>query len=109
MIALNPGSTALTAFQTGDLFAFAVQLLHLPAIAVCLLDGRRGDLSPVVRHDPIRVVSGHLTPEQLHLVVFGKASGLDGFTVRLLDRAPGQRTDPLAKPRPAGIIHLDWL
>lgn len=39
MIALNAGGSALAAFHSSDLFAFAVQLLDFPAIAARLLCG----------------------------------------------------------------------
>jgi hypothetical protein len=106
VIALNPGKPALAAFQTGDLFAFAVQLLDLPAIAAHLLRRRRRMLSTVVGHDPIRAVGRHLNPEPLPFVVFGKAFDLDGLAVSLFSRIPAQRTDALVRLCPTGIIHL---
>jgi hypothetical protein len=68
-------------FQAGHLLTFAVQLLDLPAEATYLLCHLGRILSAVVGHDPIRAVGRHLNPEQMHLVVFGKAFDLDRFTV----------------------------
>ncbi|MDD5460311.1 MAG: hypothetical protein PHG00_01560 [Methylococcales bacterium] len=88
MMALNSGEPPLAAFQPRHLFAFAVQLLDFPALAARVLCRRRGELSTVVRHDPSRAVSRHLDPEQLHLVVFGKAFDLNAFAVSLFSPAP---------------------
>src|SRR5512143_1296193 len=102
MIALNPSLATLAAFQTGDLLAFAVQLLNLPAKATRLLSSLRGILSGIVGHDPIRAVGRHLNPEQTHLVVFGKALDLDRLPVRYFGSAPGQRIHSLVGLCPAG-------
>jgi hypothetical protein len=63
------------------LFAFAVQLLDLPAKAARLLCGFCGILSQVVGHDKVRAVGRHLNPEQVHLMVFGKAFDFDPLAV----------------------------
>ena len=91
VITLDARLAALAAFQPGDLFAFAVQLLDLPAEAARLLCRLRGILSQVVGHNVVRAVGRHLNPEQLHLVVFGKAFDLDALAVGQVLCAPGQR------------------
>ena len=60
MVALNPRFATFAAFQSGHLFAFAVQLLNLPTEAARLLCGRRRVLGDVVGDDVIRAVCGHL-------------------------------------------------
>jgi hypothetical protein len=82
VIALNPCFATLAAFQARHLFTFAVQLLDLPADATHLLGGLGGILSRVVGHDVVRAVGRHLNAEELHLVVFRKASDLDSFAMR---------------------------
>ena len=47
MVTLYPRFATFAAFQTGHLFAFAVQLLNLPTVAARLLGGRRRVLSYV--------------------------------------------------------------
>lgn len=106
MIALNTGFAALATFQSGQLFAFAVQLLDLPAKAARLLCRHHGGLSAIVGHDPIRAVAGHLNPEQTHLVVFRKTSDLDDLAPFKLRWTPVQRIDAPIRPRTTGIIHL---
>ena len=106
MVALDSGFTALAAFQAGDWFAFAVQLLHLPTVAARLLCGHRGVLSPIVGYDPVRAVGRHRYSEQMHLMVFGKPLDLDALALRQLGRVPDQRVDPLVRLLTAGIIHL---
>ena len=58
VIPLRTRFAALAAFQAGDLLAFAVQLLDLPAEAARLLCGLGGILSQVVRDDKVRAVGG---------------------------------------------------
>lgn len=55
-VTLNACGTALAALESDHRFAFAVQLLDLPTKATRLLCSRRGDLSAVVGHDPIRAI-----------------------------------------------------
>ena len=106
MIALDARLSALTAFQPSKLFAFAVQLLDLPTKATHLLSGRRGILSGIVGHDPVRAVGRHLNPEQAHLVVSGKAFDLDLLAVRLLLVPPRQRVDAPIGTLTVRIINL---
>ena len=91
MITLNPGFTTFAAFQTGHLFAFAVQLLDLPTVATRLLCSRRRVLRTVVGDDVIRAVCGHHNPKTLHFVVFGKTFDFDAFAVLQLGLALRQR------------------
>jgi hypothetical protein len=72
VVALNPGFSALAAFQPCHLLAFAVQLLNSSVETARLLCRLGGILSGVVGHDPVRAVGGHLNPEQVHLVVLQK-------------------------------------
>ena len=62
MVALNPHLVTLATFQTGHMFACAVQWLDLPTVATRLLRGRRRVLRTVVSDDVIRAVCGHLDP-----------------------------------------------
>ena len=106
MVALDAGFATLALFQTGDLFAFPMQLLDFPAEATHLLSRLGGILSWIIGHDPIRAVGRHLNPETLHLVVFGKALDLDPFAVSQFVLVPPQRIDPLIGAGAAGIINL---
>ena len=94
MVPLNPRGTTLAAFEPGELFPFAVQLLNVPTKATHLSGRLRGMLSGIVGYDPIRAVGRHRNPEQAHLMVFGKAFDLDPLTVRQLRRVPLQRVYP---------------
>jgi hypothetical protein len=82
MVALNACLATLAAFQARNLFTFAIHLLDRKPKATHLLGGLGGILSRVVGHDVVRAVGRHLNAEQLHLVVFGKASDLDSFAMR---------------------------
>lgn len=106
MITLNTRLTTLAAFQSGDLFAFAVKLLDLPTKAARLLCRQRGILSGIVRHDPVCAVGRHLNPEQAHLMVIGKALEVDSLTVDQLLRVPFQRVHTMVRALPVGVIPL---
>ena len=106
VIPLRTRFAALAAFQAGDLLAFAVQLLDLPAEAARLLCGLGGILSQVVRDDKVRAVGRHLNPEQVHLVVFGKAFDLDALAVGQVLGAPGERIDTSIRLLTTGVIDL---
>ena len=105
MIALDPSFATLALFQTGDLFAFPMQLLDFPAEATQLLSGLGGVLSWIIGHDPIRAVGRHLNPETLHLVLFGKALDLEPFAVSQFVLVPPQRIDPLIGTDATGVIN----
>src|SRR5260370_1086146 len=73
MVSLDACLAALATLKTRELLELAMKLLDLPAQAARVLCRRRGILSEVVGHNPVRAVCRHLDPEQLHFVVFGKA------------------------------------
>ena len=81
MIALDSSLAALAAFDTRELFDLAMKLLDLPADATHFLRRIRRILSQIVGHDPVRAVGRHRDPEQLHLVILGKALDLDALAL----------------------------
>ncbi len=106
MVALDTRLAALAPLQSRHLFAFAVQLLNLPAAATHLLCRLSGILSGVVSHDPVRAVGRHLNPEQTHLVVFREAFDLDHFTPLSCGGIPPQDIYAPIGLRATEVIHL---
>lgn len=108
MVADNSGFPALTTFQTGQWFGFAVKLLNLPAQAAHLLDGSRVVLSEIVGNDVIRALraSGQHHPEKFHLMLLGKALELDHFAMLLLRLRPLQSIHPPVRLISTRIVHL---
>jgi hypothetical protein len=97
VIALDSRFAALAAFQSRDLFAFAVQLLNFPAEAAHLLCGLGGVLSRIVGDDPIRATGRRLNSETAHLVVSGKVFDLDRLAGAQFGGAPFQRIHTLVR------------
>jgi len=91
MVSLDACLAALATLKTRELLELAMKLLDLPAQAARVLCRRRGILSEVVGHNPVRAVCRHLDPEQLHFVVFGKALDFDRLAVRESLSIPLQR------------------
>ncbi len=106
MITLNAAFATLAALQSRQLFPFPVQLLDLPTEVTHCLRGLRGVSSRIVGHDPIRAAGGRHNPEQLHMMVLGKALDLNPFASLVLVGRPGQCVDPLIGPGAPRIIHL---
>nr|VFK04089.1 MAG: hypothetical protein BECKH772B_GA0070898_104082 [Candidatus Kentron sp. H]VFK04327.1 MAG: hypothetical protein BECKH772A_GA0070896_104042 [Candidatus Kentron sp. H]VFK08037.1 MAG: hypothetical protein BECKH772C_GA0070978_104802 [Candidatus Kentron sp. H] len=81
MVALNTSLSTLAAFDSGDLFSFAVQLLDFPTQGAHSSGALSRILSRVIGNNPIRGTGRGLNPEQTHFVVFRKVLDFDLLTV----------------------------
>jgi len=106
MIALDAGCATLTTFQTGQLLAFAMQLLNLPTEATHLLGGLGGVLSGIIGHDPIRAAGRHHNPETLHFMCFGKAFDFELFALLQFSLTPTKAINALIGLFASGVINL---
>ena len=104
VIPLDPGLTALAAFQPGDWLAVAVDRLKLPAEATPRSRSRRGRLRGRGSHDPVRAVGSPLTPEPGHRMRGGKTLELDALAVGPLVSLPVQRGHAAIGPLTAGSL-----
>lgn len=69
----NSGFTALTTFQTSQLFGFTVKLLDFPTKATHLLYSLGVVLRHVVRHNIVRALGRKHHSEKFHFVAAWKA------------------------------------
>jgi len=104
MIALNSLFAALTRFHTGQLFAFAVKLLNLPAKAGHLLYGFYSKLRNVVCYDIIRALGRKRQAEQFQLMTFREIFQVNDSSMNLLLRCPCQRVCAVIVAFPPGFI-----
>src|SRR5260370_9772883 len=104
MVSLDACLAALATLKTRELLELAMKLLDLPAQAARVLCRRRGILSEVVGHNPVRAGCTHLDPEQLHFVAFGQSLDFDRLAVRESLPIPFLRINLTLGRCPSGLV-----
>ncbi len=106
MISDNSGFAALTTFQSGQLFGFAVKLLDLPTKATHLLYGLRVVLRHVVGDNIVRALGRKHNPEKFHFMTTWKSFDLDCFAMLFLSFCLFESIHSLIRLGTARIVHL---